>query len=404
MNESRQKAKELYDRETTGTEFDRREGDAYPLKKFHNQIKGLLLEEFASHKGRLLDLACGRGGDIFKWIEKKISYVEGYDIAPLEIKEAKRRWEEAKRKRRDIRTEAEFKVTGELGVSPITFTPLFDVCTCMFAAHYFFATETSAWRFFETVSGSLREGGYFFGTMPSGRKILEVLNRQDKLDLPMLKIEKKSDGDFFGKPPPFGGAFTFSITDTVTEAKSFEYLVFEGVCKAVAEKYHLIPVTNFVSPKLRGCFDPQDVAPGSTKLFKHFFPTAADFEKCDPSLRLASSLNVAFCFQKVSPPGSLQPSRPILPQQRDGPQNLLNNSRDSGVEDRYDREEKKLMQRMQTAAGGSRPTSAVQAQQVEKLRQQREVQHGLKRSTEEAEKPPPKKPRTDQDILDDIGL
>ena len=45
----------------------RRQGAALPLKDFHNDIKRRMISRFAFQAERLLDLACGRGGDIHKW-------------------------------------------------------------------------------------------------------------------------------------------------------------------------------------------------------------------------------------------------------------------------------------------------------------------------------------------------
>jgi 2-polyprenyl-3-methyl-5-hydroxy-6-metoxy-1,4-benzoquinol methylase len=58
---------------------------AAPLKKFHNKIKRLLIQRFAGSCSTLLDLACGRGGDLYKWIDCDIKYVRGYDIAEDEV-------------------------------------------------------------------------------------------------------------------------------------------------------------------------------------------------------------------------------------------------------------------------------------------------------------------------------
>jgi hypothetical protein len=63
----------------------REQGEAAPVKKFHNKVKRLLLYRFAGGKDRLLDLACGRGGDLLKWIDCKLKYVRGYDIAAAEV-------------------------------------------------------------------------------------------------------------------------------------------------------------------------------------------------------------------------------------------------------------------------------------------------------------------------------
>lgn len=96
-------------------------GPGAPLKKFHNEIKRHLItrcalgagwraphssqqsqvmaarppadrrRRFAGGAGRLLDLACGRGGDIWKWIDAGIGYVKGVDLSPGEIEEARKR-------------------------------------------------------------------------------------------------------------------------------------------------------------------------------------------------------------------------------------------------------------------------------------------------------------------------
>ena len=46
---------------------------------------------FAHGAGSLLDLACGRGGDIWKWIDAGITVVKGIDLSPGEIEEARKR-------------------------------------------------------------------------------------------------------------------------------------------------------------------------------------------------------------------------------------------------------------------------------------------------------------------------
>lgn len=49
------------------------------------------MSRFASGAGSLLDFACGRGGDIWKWIDAGIPVVKGVDLSPGEIEEARKR-------------------------------------------------------------------------------------------------------------------------------------------------------------------------------------------------------------------------------------------------------------------------------------------------------------------------
>ena len=69
-----------------------------PLKKmrqYHNSIKRQYIHKYTQEgktNVKLLDLACGKGGDLRKWIDSKyIALVRGFDINSDSINEAKRR-------------------------------------------------------------------------------------------------------------------------------------------------------------------------------------------------------------------------------------------------------------------------------------------------------------------------
>ena len=97
----------------------------------------------------MLDLACGRGGDIWKWIDSKIKYVKGIDLSPGEVAEARQRYEEARGKHRQtpLSTLCEFIDTPNLGLEEWKEPQQYDVVTCMFALHYFFVSEAALKQF-----------------------------------------------------------------------------------------------------------------------------------------------------------------------------------------------------------------------------------------------------------------
>jgi len=82
---------------------------------------------------------------------------------------------------------------------------------------------------------SVRAGGYFFGTVPDGKRVLAALNRQQELRRPMLTLTAQTfceDGACersrghprercathkAPKPQVFGSAYTCAIADSVTE-------------------------------------------------------------------------------------------------------------------------------------------------------------------------------------------
>ena len=51
-----------------------------PMITFHNKsIKSKLFSLFKNKNYSLIDLACGKAGDLFKWIENRYSFVVGFD-------------------------------------------------------------------------------------------------------------------------------------------------------------------------------------------------------------------------------------------------------------------------------------------------------------------------------------
>ena len=278
----------------------RESGGAYPLKKYHNLVKLRLLKEFAQDCDALLDLCCGRGGDIHKWINCNVGKVLGVDISTMEIMEAKRRYEEAVQKRPGARLKAKFNLVDCLGTKDLDFGEKFDVVTCMFAIHYFFVSEAAIKQFFRNVAAATKPGGHFVATFPSGKKVLQTLNQREEYRQPMLFLRKGWEGRDPSKP--FGQAFECAISDTVTRAEtgskdgeivgSREYLVFFNVIKALAREVGLELVTTYRSAELSCLFQDEDANSG----FKHFKPPGS-FDEAHESLRRASELYVATVFR-----------------------------------------------------------------------------------------------------------
>ena len=270
-------------------------GPSMPLKKFHNSIKRAMINRFAHGADRLLDLACGRGGDLWKWIDADIKYVKGVDLSPGEIEEAKGRYQQALEKRGKDRvgTVVEFVDSSILGVEEFREEARYDAVTCMFALHYFFVSLASAKRFLQNVSANLKPGGYFFGTVPDGKSINLCVKSGRKFKSPMLTVEARWEG----QPKPFGSPYLCAIGDTVTGGEegtegSLEYLTYNSVLEGVAKEVGLEPVLDYEDGELDKYLQKKDAG----RLMKHFAPKFPP--ESDPSLTVASALFCTFVFRK----------------------------------------------------------------------------------------------------------
>jgi len=247
---------------------------------------------FVYGKDSLLDLACGRGGDIWKWIDANIKYVKGIDLSPGEIDEAKARYRDAVLKKGEMKTLCEFHDSHTLGVQEFKDERQYDAVTCMFALHYFFVSEKALKQFLHNVSINLKPGGYFFGTVPDGKAVNACVVNSNLFTSPMLKIEAR----WQGLPATFGSPYICAIGDTVTGGEqgtegSLEYLVYQNVLVHVAAEFDLEPVYDYEDTELESCLLESDKG----RVLKHFAP---HFPDSDPSLERASSLFTTFVFKK----------------------------------------------------------------------------------------------------------
>lgn len=58
------------------------------LRKYNNQVKYVLLEKYCNKKNYLMDIGCGKGGDIFKYHKLDLGLVLGFDFSINRLKSA----------------------------------------------------------------------------------------------------------------------------------------------------------------------------------------------------------------------------------------------------------------------------------------------------------------------------
>ncbi|KAJ2711883.1 mRNA cap guanine-N7 methyltransferase [Coemansia spiralis] len=189
------------------------------LRVFNNWVKSLLIRQYTTRGCRVLDLGCGKGGDLRKWGFSNIGEYVGMDIAAVSVSQARARYDEM----RGLNFDASFFAQDCYG-EPLekTLRPpdyMADVISAQFCLHYAFESETKARQMMANVAGHLAPNGVFMCTIPNANWLIK---------------KRRTVGDSFGNsvyrvefaPGPitrFGTAYSFTLDEAVEECT--EYLV-----------------------------------------------------------------------------------------------------------------------------------------------------------------------------------
>lgn len=153
------------------------------LRNFNNWVKSVLIQEFTDKVrekdyGRplkVLDICCGKGGDLSKWQKARVERVIFADIADVSVQQCQARYEDL-RKRCGRIYSAEFitaDCTKETLRDKYTDPSInFDIVSCQFGFHYCFESLAQARRMLSNISECIRPDGYFFGTIPNAYEIV----------------------------------------------------------------------------------------------------------------------------------------------------------------------------------------------------------------------------------------
>ncbi|TRX88976.1 hypothetical protein FHL15_010098 [Xylaria flabelliformis] len=291
------------------------------LRVFNNWVKSTLIQKFspdedhtpgAQQQGRdmagaqgheliVLDIGCGKGGDLGKWQQapQRVQLYVGLDPADVSIDQAKDRYRSMGSqgggrggrggrgghrggRREQHLFDARFFVKDCYGeslgdvdiVRQVGFDPSpmgrsgFDIVSMMFCMHYAFETEEKARMMLQNVSSALKKGGRFIGCIPNSDVISNRVTKfneriaKDKEDAGEKgeeQSEDKEEGEaeetaewgnglyrvrFPGKTPddgifrpPFGWKYNFFLDEAVEEVP--EYVVPWEAFRAIAEDYNL---------------------------------------------------------------------------------------------------------------------------------------------------------------------
>jgi len=188
------------------------------MRDFHNLfVKKALIQGVSRRGNNLIDFACGKAGDLPKWIAANLSFVFGIDISKDNLENklngACARFLNFKKTTKvmpyalfvngnsalnirsgtnmfsDKANEITKTVFGSIGETK-TFGPAverqhavgvngFDISSCQFAIHYMFENKRTFYNFIRNVAECTKLNGHFIATCYDGRTIFNMLKKKE---------------------------------------------------------------------------------------------------------------------------------------------------------------------------------------------------------------------------------
>ncbi|XP_055338133.1 mRNA cap guanine-N7 methyltransferase-like [Paramacrobiotus metropolitanus] len=171
---------------------ERKQSRIYHLRSFNNWVKSVCINESLNLLRRgndrrriaVLDLCCGKGGDLKKWQIGRINYLVCADMAGTSVDQCRERYEEMHRNPRNRwKFDAEFVVAdcaqAKLWEHYNRPDQMFDLVSCQFSFHYSFETHERAERMLRNACERLRPGGIYIGTIPDSYEIMKRLQQSE---------------------------------------------------------------------------------------------------------------------------------------------------------------------------------------------------------------------------------
>jgi mRNA (guanine-N7-)-methyltransferase len=189
------------------------------LRRINNFIKTCILNKYVKKNDVVLDLGCGKGGDLHKYQKLKIKKYVGVDVSEKSIKEAKNRANKLK-----INFVTQFCLADAYNDRLLfrgCFSTLnqFDVITSQFSFHYAFFDDLSLKTAISNVDLNLKPGGFFIITVPRKNIIINrILKHRSHNSLYRITdVNPKSENSASWK------SYSFSLVGSVDEC--IEYFV-----------------------------------------------------------------------------------------------------------------------------------------------------------------------------------
>ncbi|XP_017097153.1 mRNA cap guanine-N(7) methyltransferase [Drosophila bipectinata] len=233
---------------------DRQKSKIFFMRNFNNWVKSQLINEYMAQIKeqkrvgdalRVLDMCCGKGGDLLKWEKASISHLICTDIAEVSIEQCQRRYQDILRRAENSKFSNKF--TAEFFACDSTLVRLrerykdpslqLNLVSCQFAFHYCFESLAQADCMMRNAAECLKPGGFFIATIPDAYEIVRRLKaagpetRRFGNDVYSIEFDCETD-----PLPLFGAKYQFHLEGVVDCP---EFLVHFPTLVKLGRKYGL---------------------------------------------------------------------------------------------------------------------------------------------------------------------
>jgi len=324
------------------TRGERKTSKTRALRDFHNlYVKSLLITKVSKKGNTLIDYACGKAGDLPKWIEANLSFVFGIDVARDNLENrvngACARFLTFRKKFKSmpyalfvngnssanirsgqamLNDKAVHITKAVFGQGPKDEEKIgkgvarqfgkgedgFNVSSCQFALHYFFENTKTFHNFMRNVSECTKLGGYFIATAYDGKLIYNLLKNKKmgesvqlyEDDIKIWEIQKNYEDNLFIEDDASSLGHTIDVYQESIDKTFPEYLINFDYLERIMENYGFKLITRDEA-LLMGI-------PEGTGLFSDLFNQMNDEIKRDKSRKnsYGTSANMNAYEKKIS--------------------------------------------------------------------------------------------------------
>ena len=226
--------------------FDRsRIRDLSSFRSLCNALKSQIMHEAVQiwkvmRSGRIavLDLGCGRGGDLRKWASLRLKSYTGLDASGVSI-------EEARARHARLVAQGQSSLKANFHTSDVLTTPLelesdsIDIVSSMFFLQFSFCSKKSATLVLDEVARVLRGGGIFCCILPDGDMVHSLLSERKEYTsfghFKLARCIRKSEASEL----PFGLSYNYALSSA---GWCTEFLVSPRLLSSLLDERGLQPV------------------------------------------------------------------------------------------------------------------------------------------------------------------